>query len=157
MFDWQNNNLERALEWIFSHPDPEEESDPALDTMDMENNANANILAETGSEGPRIKDGPGSKFCFSLDLAAILLCHTHPVHRAPLCFESSYCGFFWTGSRQFTCSLVSGADTALWATEFSGLCLLRKLCLDSLNSKSPKFFATRAHKSLLGLLFVLLL
>ncbi|NXS83467.1 UBP13 hydrolase, partial [Erpornis zantholeuca] len=54
-----NNNLERALEWIFSHPDPEEESDPALDTMDMENNANANILAETGSEGPRIKDGPG--------------------------------------------------------------------------------------------------
>ncbi|NXI07990.1 UBP13 hydrolase, partial [Irena cyanogastra] len=54
-----NNNLERALEWIFSHPDPEEESDPALDTMDMENHANANILAETGSEGPRIKDGPG--------------------------------------------------------------------------------------------------
>ncbi|NWX53508.1 UBP13 hydrolase, partial [Promerops cafer] len=54
-----NNNLERALEWIFSHPEPEEESDPALDTMDMENNANANILAETGSEGPRIKDGPG--------------------------------------------------------------------------------------------------
>ncbi|KAF2975716.1 hypothetical protein EK904_014029 [Melospiza melodia maxima] len=54
-----NNNLERALEWIFSHPDPEEESDPALDTIDMENNANANILAETGSEGPRIKDGPG--------------------------------------------------------------------------------------------------
>ncbi|NXP42206.1 UBP13 hydrolase, partial [Leiothrix lutea] len=54
-----NNNLERALEWIFSHPDPEEESDPSLDTMDMENNANANILAETGSEGPRIKDGPG--------------------------------------------------------------------------------------------------
>ncbi|NXI85545.1 UBP13 hydrolase, partial [Rhipidura dahli] len=54
-----NNNLERALEWIFSHPDPEEEADPALDTMDMENNANANILAETGSEGPRIRDGPG--------------------------------------------------------------------------------------------------
>ncbi|NXC95311.1 UBP13 hydrolase, partial [Certhia familiaris] len=54
-----NNNLERALEWIFSHPDPEEESDPALDTMDMENHANANILSETGSEGPRIKDGPG--------------------------------------------------------------------------------------------------
>lgn len=65
MFDWQNNNLERALEWIFSHPDPEEESDPALDTMDMENNANANILADTGSEGPRIKDGPGSKFCLT--------------------------------------------------------------------------------------------
>uniref|UniRef100_A0A663DL62 Ubiquitin carboxyl-terminal hydrolase n=1 Tax=Aquila chrysaetos chrysaetos TaxID=223781 RepID=A0A663DL62_AQUCH len=54
-----NNNLERALEWIFSHPELEEESEPALDMMDMENNANANILAETGSEGPRIKDGSG--------------------------------------------------------------------------------------------------
>ncbi|NXF02087.1 UBP13 hydrolase, partial [Smithornis capensis] len=54
-----NNNLERALEWIFSHPDVEEEIEPVLDTMDMDNNANANILAETGAEGPRIKDGPG--------------------------------------------------------------------------------------------------
>ncbi|NXG30932.1 UBP13 hydrolase, partial [Dromaius novaehollandiae] len=54
-----NNNLERALEWIFSHPEPEEESEPALDVMDMENNVNANILAATGSEEPRIKDGPG--------------------------------------------------------------------------------------------------
>ncbi|NXN10030.1 UBP13 hydrolase, partial [Indicator maculatus] len=54
-----NNNLERALEWIFSHPELEEESEPALDLVDMENNANANILAETGSEGPRIKDGSG--------------------------------------------------------------------------------------------------
>ncbi|XP_009985784.1 PREDICTED: ubiquitin carboxyl-terminal hydrolase 13 [Tauraco erythrolophus] len=54
-----NNNLERALEWIFSHPELEEESDPALDVMNAENNANANILAETGSEGPRIKDGSG--------------------------------------------------------------------------------------------------
>ncbi|NXA31052.1 UBP13 hydrolase, partial [Eudromia elegans] len=54
-----NNNLERAVEWIFSHPEPEEESEPALDVMDMENNVNANILAATGSEEPRIKDGPG--------------------------------------------------------------------------------------------------
>ncbi|NXH22660.1 UBP13 hydrolase, partial [Bucco capensis] len=54
-----NNNLERALEWIFSHPEFEQESEPALDMVDMENNANANILAETGSEGPRIKDGSG--------------------------------------------------------------------------------------------------
>ncbi|XP_075617611.1 ubiquitin carboxyl-terminal hydrolase 13 isoform X2 [Balearica regulorum gibbericeps] len=54
-----NNNLERAMEWIFSHPELEEESEPALDMMDMENNANSNILAETGSEGPRIKDGSG--------------------------------------------------------------------------------------------------
>uniref|UniRef100_A0A8C4U9E8 Ubiquitin carboxyl-terminal hydrolase n=1 Tax=Falco tinnunculus TaxID=100819 RepID=A0A8C4U9E8_FALTI len=54
-----NNNLERALEWIFSHPELEEESEPALDMMDTENNVNANILAGTGSEGPRIKDGSG--------------------------------------------------------------------------------------------------
>ncbi|XP_054691547.1 ubiquitin carboxyl-terminal hydrolase 13 isoform X2 [Grus americana] len=54
-----NNNLERAMEWIFSHPELEEESEPALDMMDMENNVNANILAETGLEGPRIKDGSG--------------------------------------------------------------------------------------------------
>ncbi|XP_005146978.1 ubiquitin carboxyl-terminal hydrolase 13 [Melopsittacus undulatus] len=53
-----NNNLERGLEWIFSHPELEEESEPALDMMDMDNNANANI-AETGSEGPRVKDGSG--------------------------------------------------------------------------------------------------
>ncbi|PKU34973.1 ubiquitin carboxyl-terminal hydrolase 13 [Limosa lapponica baueri] len=55
----RNNNLERALEWIFSHPELEEESEPALDTMNMANNTNANVLAETGSEGPRIKDGSG--------------------------------------------------------------------------------------------------
>ncbi|NWY52400.1 UBP13 hydrolase, partial [Chionis minor] len=54
-----NNNLERALEWIFTHPELEEESEPALDMMNMANNANANIPAETGSEGPRIKDGSG--------------------------------------------------------------------------------------------------
>ncbi|CAM5137991.1 unnamed protein product [Eretmochelys imbricata] len=54
-----NNNLEHALDWIFSHPEPEEESESASDVMDMENNANANILAEAGSEGPRIKDGSG--------------------------------------------------------------------------------------------------
>ncbi|NWS68922.1 UBP13 hydrolase, partial [Crotophaga sulcirostris] len=54
-----NNNLERALEWIFNHSDLEDESEPSLNMMDTDNNANANILAETGSEGPRIKDGSG--------------------------------------------------------------------------------------------------
>ncbi|XP_061308438.1 ubiquitin carboxyl-terminal hydrolase 13 isoform X1 [Pezoporus flaviventris] len=53
-----NNNLERGLEWIFSHPELEEESEPALDMMDMDNNANA-IIAEAGSEGPTVKDGSG--------------------------------------------------------------------------------------------------
>lgn len=67
LFLSQNNNLERALEWIFSHPELEEEDgEPALNVMDLENHTNANILAEARSEGPRIKDGPGSKFSFSL-------------------------------------------------------------------------------------------
>lgn len=85
--------MERALEWIFSHPELEEESGPALDLMNMVNNANANTLAETGSEGPRIKDGSGSKFPFILELAIMLLHHTYTIRRAPFCFESSYHGF----------------------------------------------------------------
>lgn len=93
MFDSQNNNLERGLEWIFSHPELEEESEPALDMMDMDSNANANI-AEMGSEGPRVKDGSGSKLFFSVELGIMLLCQTYAIHRAPVCFESSYCGYF---------------------------------------------------------------
>uniref|UniRef100_A0A8D0HCN4 Ubiquitin carboxyl-terminal hydrolase n=1 Tax=Sphenodon punctatus TaxID=8508 RepID=A0A8D0HCN4_SPHPU len=54
-----NNNLERALDWIFSHPEPEEDSETASDVMDLENHANANILAEADPAGPRIKDGSG--------------------------------------------------------------------------------------------------
>ncbi|KAL8188062.1 UNVERIFIED_CONTAM: Ubiquitin carboxyl-terminal hydrolase 13 [Gekko kuhli] len=53
-----NNNLEHAIDWIFSHPDPEgNETTP--EAMDMENHVNANILAESDPEGPRIKDGSG--------------------------------------------------------------------------------------------------
>ncbi|XP_015676951.1 ubiquitin carboxyl-terminal hydrolase 13 [Protobothrops mucrosquamatus] len=54
-----NNNLEHALEWIFSHPEPEEETEVASEVMTIENHVNANILAESDPEGPRIKDGPG--------------------------------------------------------------------------------------------------
>ncbi|XP_053168258.1 ubiquitin carboxyl-terminal hydrolase 13 isoform X2 [Hemicordylus capensis] len=54
-----NNNLEHALEWIFSHPELEEENKTASDAMDMQNHVNANILAESDPEGPRIKDGSG--------------------------------------------------------------------------------------------------
>ncbi|KAF3827332.1 hypothetical protein GH733_002818 [Mirounga leonina] len=54
-----NNNLERALDWIFSHPEFEEDSDFVIE---MENNANANIISEAKPEGPRVKDGSGSKF-----------------------------------------------------------------------------------------------
>ncbi|XP_063162480.1 ubiquitin carboxyl-terminal hydrolase 13 isoform X3 [Candoia aspera] len=58
-----NNNLEHALDWIFSHPEPEEETEVASEVMNIENRVNANILAESDPEGPRIKDGPG-KFNF---------------------------------------------------------------------------------------------
>ncbi|KAF5922184.1 hypothetical protein HPG69_007072 [Diceros bicornis minor] len=51
-----NNNLERALDWIFSHPEFEEDSDFVIE---MENNANANIISEAKPEGPRVKDGSG--------------------------------------------------------------------------------------------------
>ncbi|XP_055977815.1 ubiquitin carboxyl-terminal hydrolase 13 isoform X3 [Sorex fumeus] len=51
-----SNNLERALDWIFSHPELEEDSDFV---MEMENNANANIISEAKPEGPRVKDGSG--------------------------------------------------------------------------------------------------
>ncbi|ETE63253.1 Ubiquitin carboxyl-terminal hydrolase 13 [Ophiophagus hannah] len=54
-----NNNLEHALDWIFSHPEPEEETEVASEVMNIENHVNANILAESDPEGPRIKDGPG--------------------------------------------------------------------------------------------------
>ncbi|CAI5775931.1 ubiquitin carboxyl-terminal hydrolase 13 isoform X1 [Podarcis lilfordi] len=54
-----NNNLEHALDWIFSHPEPEEENETTSETMDLENHVNANILAESDPEGPRIKDGSG--------------------------------------------------------------------------------------------------
>ncbi|XP_026522936.1 ubiquitin carboxyl-terminal hydrolase 13 [Notechis scutatus] len=54
-----NNNLEHALDWIFSHPEPEEETEVASEVMNIENHMNANILAESDPEGPRIKDGPG--------------------------------------------------------------------------------------------------
>lgn len=67
---FQNNNLERALDWIFTHPE-EEESDAASDMADMEPNDNAFSNTNSHSDstlspdrdvtGPRIKDGPGRK------------------------------------------------------------------------------------------------
>ncbi|TKS74648.1 Ubiquitin carboxyl-terminal hydrolase 13 [Collichthys lucidus] len=63
-----NNNLERALDWIFTHPE-EEESDALSDMADTEPNDNAFSNANSHSDstlspdrdtsGPRIKDGPG--------------------------------------------------------------------------------------------------
>lgn len=63
----QNNNLERALDWIFTHPEEEEESDALSDMADTEPNDNAfsnshsdSTLSPDGdASGPRVKDGPG--------------------------------------------------------------------------------------------------
>lgn len=67
-FSFQNNNLERALDWIFTHPE-EEESDALSDMADTEPNDNAFSNANSHSDstlspdrdtsGPRVKDGPG--------------------------------------------------------------------------------------------------
>lgn len=67
----QNNNLERALDWIFTHPE-EEESDALSDMADTEPNDNAFSNANSHSDstlspdgdasGPRVKDGPGREW-----------------------------------------------------------------------------------------------
>ncbi|CAM4624856.1 unnamed protein product [Leuciscus chuanchicus] len=64
-----NNNLERALDWIFTHPDCEEESEAMSDTADTEPNDNSFSNANAHSESslspdqdlssPRVRDGPG--------------------------------------------------------------------------------------------------
>ncbi|CAG08062.1 unnamed protein product, partial [Tetraodon nigroviridis] len=63
-----NNNLERALDWIFTHPEPEE-SEALSDMADTEPNDNgfsnanshsdATLSPDRDTTGPRIKDGPG--------------------------------------------------------------------------------------------------
>uniref|UniRef100_A0A3P8ZIA8 Ubiquitin carboxyl-terminal hydrolase n=1 Tax=Esox lucius TaxID=8010 RepID=A0A3P8ZIA8_ESOLU len=68
-----NNNLERALDWIFTHPEREEdeETSDALSDMADTTEPNDNVFsnANTNSDstlspdqdpsGPRVKDGPG--------------------------------------------------------------------------------------------------
>lgn len=71
---FQNNNLERALDWIFTHTEREEEEEETSDALsDMadttEPNDSAFSNANTHSDstlspdqdasGPQIKDGPG--------------------------------------------------------------------------------------------------
>ncbi|XP_043558174.1 ubiquitin carboxyl-terminal hydrolase 13 isoform X1 [Chiloscyllium plagiosum] len=51
-----NNNLERALDWIFTHANNEDENETASD-IDTQSQIETN--AETEPVGPRIKDGPG--------------------------------------------------------------------------------------------------
>uniref|UniRef100_A0A8C1R5M1 Ubiquitin carboxyl-terminal hydrolase n=1 Tax=Cyprinus carpio TaxID=7962 RepID=A0A8C1R5M1_CYPCA len=64
-----NNNLERALDWIFTHPDCEDESEAMSDTAETEpnNNSFSNANAHSDSSlspdqdlsSPRVRDGPG--------------------------------------------------------------------------------------------------
>ncbi|KAK3574764.1 hypothetical protein QTP86_017512 [Hemibagrus guttatus] len=64
-----NNNLERALDWIFTHPESEEESEAMSDMADTEPNdmsfSNANthsdstLSPEQEMSSPRVRDGPG--------------------------------------------------------------------------------------------------
>ncbi|XP_053316176.1 ubiquitin carboxyl-terminal hydrolase 13 isoform X1 [Spea bombifrons] len=53
-----NNNLERALDWIFSHPECEDEYGNSSESVDADNNQNG-IITQNEDEGPRIKDGNG--------------------------------------------------------------------------------------------------
>ncbi|KAI4829450.1 hypothetical protein KUCAC02_023490 [Chaenocephalus aceratus] len=61
-----NNNLERALDWIFIHPE-EEESDVLSDMAATEPNgfsnanshSNSTVSPDREAAGPRVKDGPG--------------------------------------------------------------------------------------------------
>lgn len=53
-----SNDLDRALDWIFSHLDD-------LDSMDVSEGGRSAAESESGREpppGPRVKDGPGSEF-----------------------------------------------------------------------------------------------
>ncbi|XP_039614528.1 ubiquitin carboxyl-terminal hydrolase 13 isoform X3 [Polypterus senegalus] len=59
-----NNNLERALDWIFTNPNGEEESEAASDIAENEGNTNSNDVltsnvADSEPTGPRVRDGPG--------------------------------------------------------------------------------------------------
>lgn len=70
----QNNNLERALDWIFTHPESEEESEAMSDMADTEPNdtsfSNANthsdstLSPEQEMSSPRVRDGPGREYPF---------------------------------------------------------------------------------------------
>lgn len=68
----QNNNLERALDWIFTHPESEEESEAMSDMADTEPNDTSFSNADTHTDStlspeqemssPRVRDGPGRKY-----------------------------------------------------------------------------------------------
>ncbi|KAK1168598.1 ubiquitin carboxyl-terminal hydrolase 13-like isoform X1 [Acipenser oxyrinchus oxyrinchus] len=79
-----NNNLERALDWIFTHPDSKEESEAASDSADPEGNANpiSNATAVNEPSGPRVRDGPGryELFAFISHMGTSTMCGRYVCH-----------------------------------------------------------------------------
>ncbi|MGH0159056.1 UNVERIFIED_CONTAM: hypothetical protein FKN15_049597 [Acipenser sinensis] len=79
-----NNNLERALDWIFTHPDSKEESEAASDIADPESNANpiSNATAVNEPSGPRVRDGPGryELFAFISHMGTSTMCGRYVCH-----------------------------------------------------------------------------
>ncbi|XP_064418345.1 ubiquitin carboxyl-terminal hydrolase 13 isoform X3 [Latimeria chalumnae] len=77
-----NNNLERALDWIFTHPDSEEESEAMSEVADTEINTISNATAEAETAGPRVKDGPGryELFAFISHMGTSTMCGHYVCH-----------------------------------------------------------------------------
>ncbi|RXM28244.1 Ubiquitin carboxyl-terminal hydrolase 13 [Acipenser ruthenus] len=79
-----NNNLERALDWIFTHPDSKEESEAASDIADPEGNANpiSNATAVNEPSGPRVRDGAGryELFAFISHMGTSTMCGRYVCH-----------------------------------------------------------------------------
>lgn len=58
-FSFQNNSLERAVDWIFSHID-DLDAEAAMDIS--EGRSAAESISESVPVGPKVRDGPGSEF-----------------------------------------------------------------------------------------------
>lgn len=59
LFFFQNNSLERAVDWIFSHID-DLDAEAAMDIS--EGRSAAESISESIPVGPKVRDGPGSEF-----------------------------------------------------------------------------------------------
>lgn len=58
-FAFQNNSLERAVDWIFSHID-DLDAEAAMDIS--EGRSAAESISESVPVGPKVRNGPGSEF-----------------------------------------------------------------------------------------------
>ncbi|XP_015216240.2 ubiquitin carboxyl-terminal hydrolase 13 isoform X2 [Lepisosteus oculatus] len=77
-----NNNLERALDWIFTHPESEEESEPVSGVADAEGNSAAEASSGAEPAGPRVRDGPGryELFAFISHMGTSTMCGHYVCH-----------------------------------------------------------------------------